>query len=477
MAASSDYMRNYRTPPSSRRKRPRRSSTSSRFNSAVDTLAGMAADASGYGPAYRGGKLAFSAAKKMFKGKRKLAPAKKGYSGYTRYAGSVKKGKKFSKKISKNGQLTEYGITNKGIQTHFEFRKTMTGTNVEGVFIGHTSLPGKQSGINMWRAILKYLLIKIGVEVRDFGKRMFDYGFGNFDQIVVYWYELQTQTSPYTNIATINTTTSFDNVAAQLAGNFATSSDLFNSSTMRLDSIVYIPVNSPNPESTAKLGRGHVNLNCASVAVSTVSKLKIQNVTVESPNDNEADDVTRVPLQGRVYNCKGNNLEFKSNRNCLPGFFDGSDEVALCQTFTKASSSFFGGNVQNFYGDDTQTPYVKTSEMPQAWEITNCNRSGKFTLQPGDIKVSTVTNRFTVSINYLFRLLYQSRVGKVGTLGYNPKAGKTTAMYLEKVIGRGPTVNNSVTLWAELEFKQTMCVTGKMNTYTLPITYQVDFAT
>lgn len=477
MAGSSDYMRNYRTPTSNKRKRNRRSSTSSRFNGAVDTLAGMAADAGGFGSAYRGGKLAYSAAKKMFKGKRLFPKAAvKGYSGYTRNAGKIKKGKKYSKKISVKGQLTDYGITNKGIQTHFEFRKTATGVNTEGLFIGHTSLPGKQSGINFWRAILKYLMVKATVEVRDYGKRMFDFGFGNFDQIVVYWYEAVEQAQPFPIIATINTNTTFDQVAAQLANSFAATGDL-SGNACRLDSIVYIPVNSPNPELTAKLSRTTVNLNCAKIAVSTVSKLKIQNVTVEVAADNEADDVTRVPLQGRMYNCKGNNVEFKSNRNCLPGFFDASDEVALCQTFTKGTSSIFGGNTQNFYGEGTQTPYYKTTEMPQPWEITNCSRTGMFTVQPGDIKTSTLNNKFTVSINYMFRLLYQLRVGRTGVLGYNPKLGKTAAMYLEKVVGKAPTASNSVTIWTELEFKQSMCVTGKMNTYTLPITYQVDFVT
>ena len=462
--------RAYRTPISNR-KRVRRGRSG---RSTVDALAGMAADATGYGSAYRG---LSKVAKTLFKGKsdKTAGFTKRGYSGYTKYSGKLSKGKKYSKKISRKGQMTDYGITNKGIQTHFEFRKTMTAANVEGVFIGHTSLPGKQSAINFWRAIVKYLMVKLGVEVRNFGLRMFDFGFGNFDQIAVYWYENQTQAAPFPTIATINGATTFDNVCAQLANSFAVAGDSLSASTMKLDSIVYIPINTPNPSPTAKLGRGNINLNCAKIAISTVSKLKIQNVTVETAADNEADDVTRVPLQGRMYNCKGNNVEFKSNRNCLPGFFNSNDEVALCQTFTKADASIVGGNVQNFYDNDTQTPYIKTTEMPQEWEITNCNRTGLFVVQPGDIKVSELSNKFTVSINYMFRLLYQARVGKTDTLGYNDKAGKTAAMYLEKVIGRAPTISNSIVLWTELEFKQSMCVTGKMNTYTIPITYQVDY--
>lgn len=474
----------YRTPVSNRRRRSPRSSASSRFVRTADTLAEMAATATGYGNAYKAGRSLVNRIRKGIRGKarvKKEGPTK-GYSGMTKYAGSIKKGKKFSKKVSKNGKLTEYGIASKGIQTHFEFRKVMTGSNVEGVFIGHTSLPGKQSGINFWRAIVKYLMVKLGIEVRDYGKLLFAYGFGNFDVISVGWYELVGQAQPYAQNITIGAATTFDQVAAELANAFATSSDLFNSSTPRLDFISYIPVNTPNPVPTARLAANFINLNCAKIACSTTSKLKIQNVTVETSTDNEADDVTRVPLQGRTYNCKGNNVEFKSNRNCLPGFFDGTDEVALCQTFTRANPSVIGGNVQNFYASGSgptanlETPYYKTSEMPQAWELTNCNRTGKFNIQPGDIKVSTLHNNFTVSINYLFRLLYQSRMGKTATLGYNPKAGKTTALYLEKVVGKAPTINNSITLWTELEFKQSMCVIGNLNTYTIPITYQVDFA-
>ena len=103
MASSS---RNYRTPISNR-KRVRRDRSSRSTRSAVDTLAGMAADATGYGSAYRGGKLAFSTAKKLFKGKTNKTSGftKRGYSGYTKYAGKLSKGKKFSKRISRKGQM------------------------------------------------------------------------------------------------------------------------------------------------------------------------------------------------------------------------------------------------------------------------------------------------------------------------------------------------------------------------------------
>lgn len=478
-------MNAYRTPVSNRKRRRVSSPGSSRFVRGVDTLAEMAATAAGYGNTYKAGKKLVNRVRKSIRSKinakqMKQIPSKK-YSGYTRKAGNIGKTNRFSKKISKNGQMTEYGIANKGIQCHFEFRKTATGENVEGAFIGHTSLPGKQSGINFWRALVKYLMVKAGVEVRDWGKRLFEFGFGNFDVIGLQWYETSEQSTPFFTSIQVDVTTTFDKVAALLAQVFANAVGVpFDANTMRLDSIYYVPVNSPNPVATAKLGRCNVNLAQAKIAVSSISKLKVQNVTVEVAGDNEADDVTRVPLEGRIYNCKGNNVEFKSNRNCLPGLFDSKDEVALFQTFTKANATIIGGNVQNFYdgtaaSDNLQTPYYKTTEMPQAWELTNCARTGKFVIQPGDIKTSTLVSKFTVSINYMFRLLYQAGVGRTGKLSYSKNLGKTRALYVEKVIGKAPTASNSLTLWTELELKQSMCIIGKLNTYTLPITYQVDY--
>ncbi len=45
----------------------------------------------------------------------------------------------------------------------------------------------------------------------------------------------------------------------------------------------------------------------------------------------------------------------------------------------------------------------------------------------------------------------------------------------KKVIGRKPTEQNSIKLWTELDFKQSVVVNTSASRYSLPIQFQVDY--
>ena len=119
--------------------------------------------------------------------KKEIKP--KGFSGYSYRGKAFRTGKRVRKRTYKsNGKLTNYTISKRGIVTHFELRKELTGNNSEAVIIGHTSLPQKQTLMNLFRATMKYLLYKMSIECRDFGFKCVQLGFQAGDEFIISYY-------------------------------------------------------------------------------------------------------------------------------------------------------------------------------------------------------------------------------------------------------------------------------------------------
>jgi len=270
---------------------------------------------------------------------------------------------------------------------------------------------------------------------------------------------------------TIAATSTFDNIAALMADFY---DDLTTFSDDRIDSIEFLPV------ATSRFTGINLNLVSAKISVYTKSALKIQNVTTENTADNEADDVNAVVLTGKLYGCKGNNFVKKANNKLLDGLFSPYNEEALFGSFAKQDASVIGTTSVGFYNgaglsNDVNTTFYKPSEPPKYWEIQNCRTKAKLAVGPGAIKTSVLTENYTMSFQYYLQLLIGQRNTNNSFLVYNPKQGKTNVMYLEKVIGRKPTEQNSIKLWTELDFKQSVVVNTSASRYSLPIQFQVDY--
>lgn len=402
--------------------------------------------------------------------------AVKGFSGIGTLAGKIPRGKTYSKKQKRAGRWTNYGIEKNGITLATEHRGEATLANAESVMIGHTSMPSKFCAINMWRAILKHILFKMGCEVRDFGRICLYQGFRVGDKFIYYYYSGAGDQVMVNKTYEISTTTTFDSIAAEFAGFLDDEGNLFDD---RIDSFVFIP----NDSNVNSWSWCKVDLTQLKVAVHTKSSLKIQNVTVENSTDNESDDVTRVPLQGMLYECKGNNFKLKANSKVLPGFYSFANEHTLFEGYTKSNAVILGSTSVGFYdrkanttppADSDQTQFYKKSEMPKPWEVANCIRSIKFYVPAGGIRTSVIEKTFEMTLQSYYTLIYTYYSTNNTYLQYNEKQGITKAIFLEKVVGKTPTAANAIKLWTETEFRQSTLVFGGPSTYTLPITYQED---
>jgi len=171
----------------------------------------------------------------------------------------------------------------------------------------------------------------------------------------------------------------------------------------------------------------------------------------------------------------------KSNRQLLNGLYNTFNEEAIFEGFSKQNSSMFGGTSVGYYAagsgptNSTETTFFKPAEIPKPWEVEKCKTIGNIDIPPGGIKTSVLTKTFTMSFDYLARLLYGSTNLFNDRIVYNDHQGYTNVMYLEKVIGKAYTASNKITLWTELEFRQSVLVHGGQSKWTMPITYQTDY--
>jgi hypothetical protein len=378
--------------------------------------------------------------------------------------------KRFRNRKQKNPSIAT--LQKKGVSLRYELRKVASGDNLEAIAVGHTSMPGKVCAIMLWRAAIKHLLMKMGCLIKDYGNLMTAEGFVQNDTFILSRYDSGTANAIVQSPVTVGTTTTYDQLAAQFASILDDQTGL---SDDRLDQLEF------SPQSSSHWSATNIDLTTLKITCFTKSTLKLQNVTVEVAADNEADDVNRVPLIGKSYLMRGNNFLTRVNRSCLNGFFNQFNEECIIGQFDRQIIAELGGTSVGFYeaaagpNNANQTTFFKPSEPPKQYELQNCIGIRDIVVGAGEIKQSVLTQKYTFGFQYYFNMLY----GKQNTLNdrlvYNPAQGKTSVMYLEKAVGRQATADNSIRLWAELQFEQSVMCHGKAQTFTAPIQYQTNY--
>jgi len=157
------------------------------------------------------------------------------------------------------------------------------------------------------------------------------------------------------------------------------------------------------------------------------SELKMQNVTIPTTEDNEADDVNNVPLVGRSY--EFNNWAPRTNASNANAVGSSSGNV----DFFSLVSEFDGVTL------------VRAAQMPQALKeppaaaaFSNCAKSMKVRLQPGDIKSDWLIGGGSVSFQNLVNGLDFS--ASVPQNNRRVRIGKHAMIAVEKLIGLAGTL-------------------------------------
>lgn len=302
------------------------------------------------------------------------------------------------------------GIVNGGVSS-------ATAGNVVG--IGHASCPTFTAHEMIWRAIIKKLLIRMGIhDLADFNGQLFGVIAGDLIQVA---FRLDPDSTETLHNITVGPGA---NTANSIAGALAT---YFRGIYDPNISFQYIGhYSSAQSRYTTVL-----NLKNCKLVFQSKSTLKIQNNTVEGSGDE--DSVNNVPLHGKAYFGSGTGTE-SYTRDALP---------------SKAGVTF---RADNLYGALAKVPTEKWyQEVVPASHFTGVQQYGKVVLEPGHVKTSVLTFYGTFSLNLIYRKLF----GKDASLEH-PKtsAGTYRFMLLEKMIqATTPAADNAIRVSYEVNLR------------------------
>lgn len=169
------------------------------------------------------------------------------------------------------------------------------------------------------------------------------------------------------------------------------------------------------------------------------SSLKIQNRSISTVANVEADDIDNVPVYGKGYSGKGTGTRVLTDQT--PG------AVTLLADSTygviKLASSVMGSEY---------------NEPPQPFEFANVKRTGKVRIEPGHIKTSILYDSRTCDFNGLFRQII-SALNYTGTAAPRSPIGSFRFFGIEKILNVSNTV--AIALAVETQHSVTGCFIEK----------------
>jgi hypothetical protein len=180
--------------------------------------------------------------------------------------------------------------------------------------------------------------------------------------------------------------------------------------------------------------KSEMDLTNAYVDIFGKSIMKVQNRTVNSTGNDQADDVDNVPLQGRIYEYKSNGTVYRD--------FNRPTAADVSMITTHNSVGCLPGPGAYSLPSETDTQFYK--ELPDRTQFVGCYKMAPTSLDPGYIKTSQIVDKINMSFTKLFPLIWgQSQSNANGTSQF--WLGHSQLMGFEKKI-------NAVAMTTENQF-------------------------
>lgn len=320
-----------------------------------------------------------------------------------------------------------------------------SGATGNTVIIGHSTCPGVSLHASMWRAIIKSLFIKAGLDVTNFDAAI--PGVSTNDAIRVVYRankEVGTTNNDYT------TMTSAEAASVYFADQFSGIADA-NDDTELLD----IQLN-PGAAGTTFLPSTRLSLKGAKLALFCKSHLKVQNRSTNTVGGDE-EAIDNLPLHGKAYYGPGN----------------GTDSMTTDTDITPS----VGIRCENNYGAVAKAPTENWyKEVLQPANLENCKKFGKIVIEPGYIKTSVLKMYKIIELDQFYKKV------TIRTSGTNlsdvQTLGNFRAMMLEKIMDTATgSAANSIKIGYEVNMMHGAYLILKRNTTTMALTAVNNYAT
>lgn len=337
----------------------------------------------------------------------------------SKMAGFVKK--PYKKPIS--GISKKFRV--KGTSKTFEVGGQASGVNT--VLMGHGTHPAETARLMVWRALIRDLVAKLGVDVRDQNDSMQ----GDIQVRIAWKIGQGTTTTTFIGFTSGWSFVDILNWATDPARGYSValaSADVDRVAFEFMEILHRTDIGG----SAVSTGGARINLQHYLVQVYSKSTMKIQNRTdVGDPEvEAEALDVNNCPLNGKSYEGKGNGVIWKKNN--IPVMCDPNTGVFI-ELGDVIDKQFF--------------------EPPRAIEFNYVKHEGKVRFNPGYLKTSSMEHTESHYFDKWMHLIYPS-----STALYTKKPiGKYRFFVLEKMIHAYSTEQNIVCAW---EHNFYMCAKG-----------------
>jgi len=369
--------------------------------------------------------------KKFTKSKNSLksssSSVRRGKSSYRGAPHSTSAGKLGVRRKSRKPKGWQSG---KGVTMTLEQGGTASQSDI--VYVGHITGPRVQVMYQAVGSMLKLLLTKMNIRVRELSAQMNEVKIFPGDVFSILYASDPSTTTINAFTFTVGATSTFDDCINSFVAAFA-GTNLVSWSPRTFE---YVPASSVSPQ-------------YASIAIESLmfhfnikSSLKIQNRSVGETGDEQSDEVDNVPLYGKSIGGSGTGV------------------IAKFPQTTTSPANVVGdvtsGVIRNINIDNNSKEPLSGYFFPKS------SQEGKIHLDPGHIKTSTLTTRRNISLQYLVKLYYAASAVQAIV-----PFGKYRFFQVEKIMDAGGSVNLTVAF--EHNLFMTCFATTKYNYTTAPV--------
>jgi len=334
-------------------------------------------------------------------------------------------------------------------------------------YVGHSTMPARLTGRVILSALVKKLFVKAGFTVKNENELLLNIqgvdsaiklGYKNNDGGAIQEKEF---TLPWATTSIVSIVGDINGGPPGTPLGDSMQNFMFGTDKSKTYQWLYMRYFTKWSGTSYQL-QSEIDLTQTFVQIYGKSHLKIQNRTINTAGENEADDVDNVPIDGRYF-------EFKTNSTIYRDFnLPAADEKPAITTDT-------------YYGllpSATEGPFNPSitdtkmyEELPDRKAFLGCYGIGKSHLDPGEIKTSTMVSHEYHSMNKILRVIYGQSLAGAGTAGPQNQVwlGKTRLFGWEKLVNAvAMTTTNQFNIAYEHQLEIGCDIIVKRSNYTAP---------
>lgn len=299
----------------------------------------------------------------------------------------------------------------------------------QSMIVGHATFNRNYLPLDLSHAIVKTIFSRLKIWIQDYSNLIYN---ARPLQIDVAYLRFPSDSVQTVTTTTVAGTTKYSDLVSWFSSSVLKLADTH--SAIYFQRLSVIEAVSGTVAGTTLL---QMDLRRAQFDIYVKSALKLQNRTVNTAGQTEADEVDNVPLYGKSYEGSGNWIGI------------GNEVIAPLQG--TPANEFVGAFLA---GHPAQEPLAKS-------QVKKCSLIGKAHLDPGQIKTSVIVYRKKFTLNSLTRMYLRSTSESGSSLGCI-EIGKFRAFHLEKMIQSVGTDNaNAIKMAFEVDYKIGIAFTAK----------------